>query len=156
VAAGLIWGEETHAPATTRVRMRRVFDQFVLPAAYLACGALLAPQLFHADMLSVVFALAAVTFLRAGPRLASLSSTSLARESQMFLAWFGGAPGVASGLFLISLFDAPSVMAQDAVLTVGALSVVFGVAAARATSRPLIKVLLKETALARKRAMFAG
>ncbi len=156
VAAGLIWGEESHAVSTTRVRLRRVVDHYVLPIAYLACGALLVPQLLQADMLSVVFALAAVTILRAGPRLTSLSSTSLARESQMFLAWFGGAPGVASGLFLISLFDAPSIMAQDAVLTVGALSVILGIAAARATSRPLIRVLLKETALARKRAMFAS
>lgn len=156
VAAGLIWGEETHAPPTTRVRMRRVVDRLVLPAAYLCFGMLLAPQLLQADMLSIVFAAAAVTVLRAGPRLASLASTSLGKESQMFLAWFGGAPGAASALFLISLFDAPSIVAQDAILTIGALSVFFGVFAARLTSRPLLKVLLKETALARKRALYAS
>ena len=38
----------------------------------------------------------------------------------LVLAWFGGAPGAASALFLISLFDAASIVTQDAVLTVGA------------------------------------
>ena len=70
----------------------------------------------------------------------------------MFLAWFGGAPGAmpqyAFSPFLISLFDAASIVAQDAVLTkvVGALAILFGVCiAARATSRPLLKTLLKQT-----------
>jgi len=115
----------------------------------------LAPRIFQADLLTIVFALAAITVMRAGPRLASLKKTTLPKESQMFLAWFGGAPGAASALFLISLLDAPSILTQDAVLTVGALAVVFGVFAARLTSRPLIKLFLKETAMARKRAMYA-
>lgn len=155
-AAGLLWGEETAAPATTRVRLRRQIDQLVLPAAFFAFGALLGPQVLQADMLSVVFALAAITVLRAGPRLASLGSLSLAKESQLFLAWFGGAPGAASALFLISLLDAPSIVALDAVLTVGALTIMMSVFAARITSRPLINVLLKETAVARKRALYVG
>jgi len=52
--------------------------------------------------------------------------------------------------------DAPAIIAQDAVLTVGALAVTFGIIAARLTSRPLIKSFLKQTALAKKRALFAG
>ncbi len=155
-AAGLLWGEETAAPSTTRVRMRRAVDKLVLPAAFFAFGALLGPQILQADMLTVVFAIAAITVLRAGPRLASLGSLSLAKESQLFLAWFGGAPGAASALFLISLFDAPSIMALDAVLTVGALTVMLSIFAARITSRPLLNVLLKETAVARKRALYVG
>ncbi len=155
-AAGLLWGEETRAPVTTRVRLRRLAERNAAPVAYFAFGVLLGPRLLQADLLSVVFAIAAVTVMRVGPRLFSLKKTTLPRESQMFLAWFGGAPGAASALFLISLFDAPSIVAQDAVLTVGALAVTFGVVAARLTSRPLIKLLLKETALAKKRARFAG
>ena len=155
-AAGLLWGEETASPVTTRVRLRRQIDQLVLPAAFFAFGALLGPQVLQADMLSVVFAIAAITVLRAGPRLASLGSLSLAKESQLFLAWFGGAPGAASALFLISLFDAPSIVALDAVLTVGALTIMMSIFAARITSRPLISVLLKETAVARKRALYVG
>ncbi len=155
-AAGLLWGEETAVPATTRVRLRRYVDKLALPAAFLAFGALLGPQILQADMLTVVFAVAAITVLRAGPRLASLGSLSLAKESQLFLAWFGGAPGAASALFLISLFDAPSIMALDAVLTVGALTIMLSIIAARITSRPLLNVLLKETAVARKRALYVG
>lgn len=154
-AAGLLWGEQTNALVTTRVRLRRIVEQAVAPAAYLMFGILLAPRLLQADLLSIIFALAAVTIMRAGPRLVSLRKTTLPKESQMFLAWFGGAPGAASALFLISLFDAPSIVAQDAVLTIGALAVTFGVVAARLTSRPLIKVLLKQTAVAKRRALFS-
>lgn len=155
-SAGLLWGEETRTTVMTRVRLRRLAERNIAPLAYFAFGALLAPRILQADLLSIVFAAAAVTIMRAGPRLFSLRTTALPRESQMFLAWFGGAPGAASALFLISLFDAPSIVAQDAVLTVGALAVTFGVAAARLTSRPLVKLFLKETALARKRARFAS
>ncbi|WP_425407824.1 cation:proton antiporter [Hyphococcus sp.] len=155
-SAGLLWGEETRATVMTRVRLRRLAERNLAPFIYLGFGVLLAPRILQADLLSIVFAAAAVTVMRAGPRLFSLKKTTLARESQMFLAWFGGAPGAASALFLISLFDAPSIVAQDAILTIGALAVTFGVAAARLTSRPLVKLLLKETALAKKRARFAG
>ncbi len=155
-AAGLLWGEQSTALVTTRVRLRRLVERIAAPAAYFGFGVLLAPRILQADLLSIVFALAAVTVMRAGPRLASLKKTTLPKESQMFLAWFGGAPGAASALFLISLFDAASIVAQDSVLTVGALAVAFGVIAARLTARPLVKTFLKETALAKKRALFAG
>ncbi len=155
-SAGLLWGEQTLALTVTRVRVRRMVERVVTPLAYLGFGIVLAPRILHADLLILLFAAAAVTIMRAGPRLAALRKTSLPPESQMFLAWFGGAPGAASALFLVSLFDAPSIMAQDAVLTVGAVAITFGVLAARLTSRPLVTLLLKQTALARKRAMFAG
>ena len=155
-AAGLLWGEETRSLVVTRVRLRRSVERFAAPLAYVGFGLVLAPRVFQADLLIVLFAAAAVTIMRAGPRLAALKKTTLPRESQMFLAWFGGAPGAASALFLISLFDAPSIVAQDGILTVGAVAVTFGVFAARLTSRPLVKLLLKQTALARRRAKFAG
>lgn len=155
-AAGLLWGEQSNSLVTTRVRLRRLIEHNVAPIAYFAFGVLLAPRILQADLLSIVFALAAVTVMRAGPRLVSLKKTTLPKESQMFLAWFGGAPGAASALFLISLFDAASIVAQDAVLTVGALAIAFGVIAARLTARPLVKTFLKETAVAKKRALFAG
>ncbi len=155
-AAGLLWGEQTTALITTRVRLRRVVERLAAPAAYFAFGLLLAPRLLQADLLTIVFALAAVTIMRAGPRLVALKKTALAKESQVFLAWFGGAPGAASALFLISLFDAASIVAQDAALTVGALAITFGIIAARLTSRPLLKSLLKQTAAAKKRALFAA
>ena len=155
-SAGLLWGEQTSALTVTRVRLRRMAERVAAPLAYFGFGLVLAPRILQADLLIVLFAAAAVTIMRAGPRLAALRKTSLPRESQMFLAWFGGAPGAASALFLISLFDAPSIMAQDTILTAGAVAVAFGILAARLTSRPLVTLLLKQTALAKKRAMFAG
>jgi NhaP-type Na+/H+ or K+/H+ antiporter len=155
-SAGLVWGEQTRAYMTARVRLRRIVERAATPAAYFAFGLVLAPRIFQADFLSLLFAVAAVTIMRVGPRLAALRQTRMTRQGRMFLAWFGGAPGAASALFLISLLDAASIVAQDAVLTIGALAATLGVFAARISSRPLIKLLLKETALAKKRAMYAG
>ncbi|MFQ5562663.1 MAG: cation:proton antiporter [Parvularculaceae bacterium] len=155
-AAGLLWGEETKYPQATRMRLRRSIEEAVGPAAYFAFGCLMAPRIFQADLLAVVFALAAVTVMRAGPRLAALQTSSLPKESQAFLAWFGGAPGAASALFLISLIGGGSLVDQDAVFTIGAVAVTAGVVAARLTSRPLANAFLRETVAARKRRMFAG
>ena len=154
-AAGLLWGEQTNAPIPTRVRIRSSVERAVSPIAFFAFGAVLAPRLLQADLLTIMFAIFAVTIMRAGPRLISLRQSGLPEESQRFLAWFGGAPGVASALYLMSLFDAPSIVNQDTVLTVGATAVLIGVLAARATSKPLLTALLKQTRVARKRRLFA-
>jgi NhaP-type Na+/H+ or K+/H+ antiporter len=114
------------------------------------------PRLFEADMLSVVFALAAVTVMRAGPRLAILQTPSITKESQMFLAWFGGAPGAASALFVMMLIGNPALLDADAVLNVTAIAVMFGVAAARLTSKPLAQYYARQTLLAKRRRVWAG
>jgi NhaP-type Na+/H+ or K+/H+ antiporter len=155
-AAGLLWGEQTSAASTTRLRIRRYVDRAVIPAAYVGFGAILLPRLLGADMLSVVFALAAVTVMRAGPRLAILQTPEIAKESQIFLAWFGGAPGAASALFVMMLIGNPALLDADAVLTVTAIAVMFGVAAARLTSKPLAEHYTRQTLLARRRKAWAG
>lgn len=155
-SVGLLWGEQTSAASTTRLRIRRYVDRAVTPLAYFAFGAILTPRLLQADMLGVVFALAAVTVMRAGPRLAILQTPMLPKESQMFLAWFGGAPGAASALFIMSLLGNPALIDADAVLTVTTLAVIFGVAAARLTSRPLARLYVRQSALARRRRAWAG
>ncbi|MEQ8179907.1 MAG: cation:proton antiporter [Amphiplicatus sp.] len=155
-AAGLVWGQETEASATTRLRLRRVVEQSVPPAAYFLFGAVLGARLLEADLLSAIFAMAAVTVMRAGPRLATLQSSPLPKESQVFLAWFGGAPGAASALFLVSLLDDAMIVDHEALLTVAALAVIAGVFAARLTSRPLANAFLRQTAMAKKRRMYAG
>ncbi|HNS85892.1 MAG TPA: cation:proton antiporter [Parvularculaceae bacterium] len=155
-SVGLLWGEQTSAASTTRLRIRRYVDRAVTPLAYLGFGAALAPRLLQADMLVVVFALAAVTVMRAGPRLAILQTPILPKESQMFLAWFGGAPGAASALFVMTLIGNPALIDADAVLTVTTLAVIFGVAAARLTSRPLARLYLRQSALARQRKAWAN
>ncbi len=155
-AAGLVWGQETDASSTTRLRLRRIVEQSVPPAAYFLFGAVLGARLLEADLLSAIFAMAAVTVMRAGPRLATLQSSSLPKESQVFLAWFGGAPGAASALFLVSLLDDAMIVDHEALLTVAALAVIAGVFAARLTSRPLANAFLRQTALAKKRRMYAA
>ena len=155
-SVGLLWGAQTSAASTTRLRIRRYVDRAVTPLAYFGFGATLAPRLLQADMLIVVFALAAVTVMRAGPRLAILQTPMLPKESQMFLAWFGGAPGAASALFIMTLIGDPALIDADAVLTVATLSVIFGVCAARLTSRPLARLYLRQSALARRRKAWAG
>lgn len=155
-AAGLLWGEEAPMREVTRLRLRRLIEESVAPAAYLMFGWVLAGRVLQADLLTVLFAAAAVTVMRAGPRLAMLQASRLAKESQVFLAWFGGAPGAASALFILSLIDDAMIVDHEGFLTVGALAVVAGVFAARATSRPLANAFLRQLALARKRRMFAG
>jgi NhaP-type Na+/H+ or K+/H+ antiporter len=154
-AAGLLWGESTTASTIARLRLRRLIEHWVAPATYFVFGAVLAPRVFEADLLSVLFALVAVTVLRAGPRLAMLQASKLPKESQAFLAWFGGAPGAASALFILSLIDDPIIVDHDAVLTASTLAVIAGVFAARLTSRPLANAFLRQTAIARKRRMYA-
>ncbi len=155
-SAGLLWGEQTTASATTRLRIRRYVDRAVIPIAYFGFGAVLMSRIFQADMLAIVFALAAVTIMRAGPRLAILQTPVLPKESQMFLAWFGGAPGAASALFVMTLIGNPALIDADAVLTISTLAVLFGVAAARLTSRPLARLYIRQSALARQRRAWAG
>ncbi|MFZ5618890.1 MAG: cation:proton antiporter [Pseudomonadota bacterium] len=155
-SVGLLWGEQTSAASTTRLRIRRYIDRAVTPLAYFGFGAVLLPRLFQADMLAIVFALAAVTVMRAGPRLAILQTPALPKESQMFLAWFGGAPGAASALFVMTLIGNPALIDADAVLTVTTLAVLFGVAAARLTSRPLARLYVRQSALAKRRRAWAG
>ncbi|MEQ1932157.1 MAG: cation:proton antiporter, partial [Parvularculaceae bacterium] len=155
-AAGLLWGEETRVAPLARLRMRRLIERCVAPAAYFAFGLALAPRLLQADLLTILFAAAAVTVMRAGPRLAMLQNAPMPKEAQVFLAWFGGAPGAASALFILSRLDDAMIVDHDAFLTVAALAVIAGVAAARLTSKPLAQGLLRQTALARKRRMFAA
>jgi NhaP-type Na+/H+ or K+/H+ antiporter len=155
-AAGLLWGEQTTAASTTRLRIRRYVDRAVIPLAYFAFGAALVPRVLQADMLTIFFALAAVTIMRAGPRLAILQTPMIPKESQMFLAWFGGAPGAASALFVMTLLGNPALLDADAALIVASLAIVFGVAAARLTSRPLARLYIRQSALARRRRAWAS
>ena len=154
-AAGLIWSEESPCRGLPRLRLRRSAELGIIPVTYFAFGLIMGPRLLEADLLIVVFALAAATLMRAVPRLASLHHSSYPREAQGFLAWFGGAPGAASALCLISLLDTAGLVGLDAILTVGTPSVFFGVIAARLSSKPLLDSYLKESARARKRAMLA-
>ncbi len=150
-ASGLLWGEQTKGRSAARAELRRVAERLIGPAAYFGFGCLLLPRLAQADLLALVFAAASVTLLRAAPRKSVLQRTGLPKEAQDFLSWYGGAPGAASALFLMTLANQPAIANIDGILTVGALSVVAGVIVARATAKPLVKGLVRKTAHARRR-----
>ncbi len=154
-SAGLLWGEQTEGGAATRLALRRFAERAVTPLAYIGLGSLAAHRLVQADMLSIVFALSAVSILRLGARLAALQTADCDKESKLFLAWYGGAPGAASALFILTLTANPALKDADTVLTVGVLAVAAGVLAARLTSQPVLKSYLRQSASARRRRRFA-
>ncbi len=153
-AFGLIWGEQSRAHPISRIKLRARTELYIIPAAYLLFGFTLFPLLLEAELLMVTFALATVTIIRAVPRLVALQHSALAKEGQVFLAWFGGTPGVASALFLLTLVNNSNLNDQELLLTVGALCVVSGVFTARLTSRPLSKLYIRSMASAHRRRLF--
>ena len=150
-AAGLLWGEQTKGAAATRTQLNLLAERLICPTTYFWFGALVLPRIFSAELLPVLLAVSAVTILRAGPRLAILQRTKLPPESQRFLAWYGGAPGAGTALFLMTLIGNPAISDIDTILNVGALCVGAGVIIARGSSKPLISELLRQTANARRR-----
>ncbi len=154
-AAGLIWSEEAHMKSAERLFIFRHLEQLAKPAAYAMFGVILGPRLLFADTLIVFFALSAVTLLRVVPRLVALQPLALPTEERSFLAWFGGAPGAASALYLLGLIDSPAIADQEMVMTIGATSIVIGILGTRLSSRPLAKYFIRRAALARKRRFYA-
>ncbi|MEM6414182.1 MAG: hypothetical protein AAF720_05940 [Pseudomonadota bacterium] len=149
-AVGLLWGEQSSCDDRIRRLIRRKAERLVSPAAYFGFGAILGPRFYEADLLSIFYAIAAASILRALPRAAVLKSTTFPKASQTFLAWYGGAPGAASALFLMMLAGNAAIVDADGVLTLGALCVIAGVIAARSTAKPLLDIFLRQTALARR------
>ncbi|MBI1393045.1 MAG: hypothetical protein GC152_09925 [Alphaproteobacteria bacterium] len=155
VAAGLVWSEEAgRAPGVRRV-LQRLSERAIPPAAYFAFGFLMLPRLADADMLTTLYAVAAVTILRAAPRLAALSSAKLPEGARNFIAWYGGAPGAGSALFLMMLTGEPAIANLDPALTVGSMCVACGVIGARASSKPLLDGFLQAAARGRSRRAYA-
>ncbi len=155
-ALGLIWGEQSRAGFVSRLRLRARLDRTVLPIGFFLFGLALSPRLLEADLLGLTFALAAVTVMRAGPRLVALQRSVLPREGQMFMAWFGGTPGLASALYLLTLMSNGHLDDHELVLSLGTLCVLAGVITARVTSQPLVRHYVRALGLARRRQMFGA
>lgn len=149
-ATGLIWAEQSRAPHQPRLRHRLRTERLVMPITYFLVGFVLGPRLFSADLLMVTFALVMVTLMRVLPRLAALQNAKLPRQAQFFLSWFGGTPGAASALFLMTLLDQPNLMDQDLILTIGTVCVVMGIFTARLTAQPLAHHYLRGMGVVRQ------
>lgn len=152
-ATGLIWGEQSKASRVPRLRHRVRTERIIMPLAYFLLGLVLGPRIFGADLLIVTFALAMVTVMRVAPRLAALQTSTLPREAQIFLSWFGGTPGAASSLYLLVLLDNGNLVDQELILTIGAVCVLVGVLTARLTAQPLAHRYLRGMGVARQRAL---
>ncbi len=150
-AFGLIWGEQSMARPVSRLKLRVRMEQIVIPLGYLMFGFVFAQRLFEVEFLMVTYAVAAVTIVRAVPRLLALQKSVLEKEGQMFLAWFGGTPGAASALYLLSILDHGNIRDQELILTVGAVCILMGVFTARLTSRPLAKNYIRAMASSHRR-----
>ncbi|MEO1151399.1 MAG: cation:proton antiporter [Pseudomonadota bacterium] len=154
-ATGLIWAEQARTPHQPRLRHRLRTERLVMPLTYFLVGFVLGPRLFNADLLMITFALAMVTIMRVLPRLAALQSATLPRQAQFFLSWFGGTPGVASALFLVTLLDQSNLMDQELILTLGTVCVVTGIFTARLTAQPLAHHYLRGMGVVREREFMA-
>ena len=155
-AAGLIWSEEGVMSGAQRRLLRQRFDQSVKPMAYALFGFTLGPAILQADILILMFAIAAVTILRVVPRLLALSRLGLSQEQQNFIAWFGGAPGAASALYMIKLRGMSALIDQEMVLTIGVVAVFVAIIGTRLSSRPLVSYFIRQNAVARKRRYYTS
>lgn len=150
-AAGLVWSEEGSLSGPRRRELRQKFDHAIKPLAYAVFGVVLGPAILQADILVILFAVGAMTALRIGPRLMALSKIDFTPEQQAFLAWFGGAPGAASALYMIKLMGLSALLDQEMVLVSGVTCIFIAIIGTRLSSRPLASRFVRQNALARKR-----
>ncbi|MEO1310804.1 MAG: hypothetical protein AAFV51_07500 [Pseudomonadota bacterium] len=151
-AAGLALAHDGRLAAPSRVALRRIADRGVSPVAFALFGFVLAPQILaEADLLILLFAVFVVGGVRIIAREAALARAPIDAESRRFVSWFGGAPGAASALFLLTYVDAGRMSDQEMVLTAGATAVFAGVLITRLTSKPIARRYVRALAAARRR-----
>jgi len=150
--AGLVLARGARLSGESRRLLRRSGEQAVGPLAFALFGYVLGPRIVaEADLLVVLFAVFVVGGARILARESALATTDLDPASRRFVAWFGGAPGAASALFLLTLVDAGGLSDQETVLVSGATAVAAGVLITRLTSKPLARRYVKAAAAARRR-----
>jgi NhaP-type Na+/H+ or K+/H+ antiporter len=150
VAAGILYSEEAPLAGPVRTRLWRTGERILMPIGLFAFGFVLGPLAVAGDLLTWMMALLAVTVVRAIPRYGVLTGSSLPVEDRTFLVWFNGAPGAATAFFLLYLVGSP-VGVQDEAIALGGATLILGLIATRAISRPLTSRLVQQTALAQKR-----
>ncbi|MEM8988672.1 MAG: hypothetical protein AAGC95_18335 [Pseudomonadota bacterium] len=136
LAAGFAIAEGRGKEGLALRRIRGAFERRLTPLAYVAFGAFLLPRaLPNIDMLTAVFALFLVTFLRLVPRYMAVGR-GLHGESRFFVAGFGGHGAVAI-LMLITLANKPVIVDQELVVTAASLAIFLSVILMRLTADPL-------------------
>ncbi|MEM1396016.1 MAG: hypothetical protein AAGH38_01025, partial [Pseudomonadota bacterium] len=159
LGVGLVWGAEVGNEPKVRRALQGISDKLVPPIAYFGFGFLVLPLVLEADLLSMVFAVSAVTILRVAPRSLALAAgggnKQIPQRTRDFMAWYGGAPGVTTALFLIMLTGMPMISGLNEVLEVGALCVALGVLGTQLGSRPLLNGYIRASARPNPKRAFA-
>ncbi|MGV6801345.1 MAG: cation:proton antiporter domain-containing protein [bacterium] len=155
LGAGLILAEEAKLSGKIRHLLREQIEEILTPSALILFGFALGPRIFDAGLLVFVFAIAATTFLRFIPRLVALQGSKIDKEDHHFIAWFGGAPGAASALYLLHLLGLAALPDQERVLTIGASVIVLSIITTRLSTRPLVNWFIQQAAISRKRRYFS-
>ncbi|MGV6818927.1 MAG: cation:proton antiporter domain-containing protein [Parvularcula sp.] len=150
IAAGLLYSEEAALKGDVRTRLWRVAEGLITPVALVAFGLLMAPFLLNANLLIFVAAAVGIVAARALARAITLRGLDLSPQDVRFLTWFGGAPGAASALLMVSLVASPATHLDDLAMSLGVVSILLGIALTRLQSKSLTSRLVQETARARK------
>ncbi len=150
-ALSLFWTEEAQFGEAFKRGIRRRVEMLVVPVAYVVFGFALGPRLLDADALVIVFIIAAVTILRVFPRMVLLQRHDIPKDHKAFIAWFGGAPGVATALFLLHLMGSTAIVDQEPVLVIGISAVFVSVLATRISAKPLANHFARQARISMKR-----
>lgn len=104
--AGMVFGNSYRHDISFVAEFMEGAGQILTMAAFLAFGAFLLPQgLAHANLATLVLALAFLGVVRMLPIYLSLGGTGLPLRDKLFLGWFGPR-GLASILFTLIMMDA--------------------------------------------------
>ncbi len=147
----LFWSEEAKLSEAVRRNIRRQIEMLVVPVAYVLFGLVLGARLLDANALVLIFVIASITILRVFPRFVLLQRSEIPKDHKAFVAWFGGAPGVATALFLLHLISSTAIVDQEPVLVIGVTSVFVSVLAIRISAKPLANHFARQARISMKR-----
>lgn len=134
--AGMVFGNSYRHEIHFVSEFMEGVGQILTMAAFLAFGAFLLPDgLAHAQISTLVLALAFLTLIRVLPIVISLTGSGLAMREKLFLGWFGPR-GLASILFTLLMMEAFDLPTQDELLACVSLTVALSVLLHGMTAAP--------------------
>lgn len=135
---GVISGNRVDREESERLyRYAEVENTFLMMLTFIFFGAvMLYPALAHIDLATIIYAVLSLTLVRMLPVAISLIGTKLRRESILYLGWFGPR-GLASILYVFTIFGAESIAGQETVFNVVMITIFFSVFAHGISAVPL-------------------
>ena len=148
---GVISGNRVDSEESERLyRYAEVENTFLMMLTFIFFGAvMLYPALEHIDLATIIYAILSLTLVRMLPVAISLIGTKLRRESVLYLGWFGPR-GLASILYVFTIFGAESITGQETVFNVVMITIFFSVFAHGISAAPLTNWYAKRIAQLQK------